>query len=218
MNASQYVSETSLDFIQTPHESASSQRWLFVPRCISAWVIHLQVLWVFWGLMIRGKKCVDYFKRRRRKRRSEMTKMPLAINRWSELSYYLETQTDVRFSREANASVFHDDSRKPVRKGNERKTWWCVTYSISGISLIGWVFAVFHGGGIFIKLAAADLSFNLTFVMITHVNFTVLGFQVCLFSHIACSLIRAFIDSQDTELQIMKGFKDNWHSCYLLLL
>lgn len=132
MNASQYVSETSLDFIQTPHESASSQRWLFVPRCISAWVIHLQVLWVFWGLMI-GKKCVDYFKRRRRKRRSEMTKMPLAINRWSELSYYLETQTDVRFSQEGNASVFHDDSRKPVRKGNERKT--CVTYSISGISL-----------------------------------------------------------------------------------
>lgn len=50
-----------------------------------------------------------------------MTKMPLAINRWSELSYYLETQTDVRFSREANASVFHDDSRKPVRKGNERR-------------------------------------------------------------------------------------------------
>lgn len=151
------------------------------------------------GFNDKEKKCVDYFKRRRRKRRSEMTKMPLAINRWSELSYYLETQTDVRFSREANVSVFHDDSRKPVRKGNERKTWWCVTYSISGISLIGWVFAVFHGGGIFIKLAAADLSFNLTFVMITHVNFTVLGFPVCLFSHIACSLIRAFIDSQDNK-------------------
>lgn len=56
------------------------------------------------GFNDKGKKCVDYFKRRRRKRRSEMTKMLLAINCWSELSYYLETQTDVRFSREANAS------------------------------------------------------------------------------------------------------------------
>lgn len=39
-----------------------------------------------------------------------MTKMPLAINRQSELSYYVETQIDGRFGRRGNSlTVCHDN-------------------------------------------------------------------------------------------------------------
>lgn len=50
-------------------------------------------------------------KKKKGKRRSEMTKTPLAINRRSKLSYYLETQIDGGFGRGGNAlTVCRDNS------------------------------------------------------------------------------------------------------------